>query len=114
MMLEVSKEFEVNVSPRIGKSSDSVTERALKNLISQMLQSEPSNRSTAADVVKELTKLKGSKTEVKQPTAAQEELKDSKTKVEQPTAAQEKHKDSKTKVQQPRSRMPKWWPGSKN
>ena len=131
MMFEVSKEFEVHVAPRIDKSSDSVTERAIKSVILQMLQSEPSNRITAAEVVKELTKLKGNKTEVKKPTAAQqenkgiktkveqptaakEEHKGSKTKEEQPTAAQEDHKGSKTKVQQPRFRMPKWWPGSKN
>ena len=62
-MLELSKEWE-GFAPRIEKSSDSVTESAIKKVISQMLQFEPANRITAKEVVKRLTKLKAGRKRV--------------------------------------------------
>ena len=95
-MVEASKEWEGVSAPRIDKSSDSAKKKAIKNIISQMLQFEPANRITAAQVVDRLLELKGEKVEVEKPSVAQEKL-----------------KGNLTEVQKPKSRMPKWWPGSK-
>ena len=65
-MLEASKEWEV-LAPRIDKSSDSTNEKAIKSIISQMLQFEPANRITAAQVVDRLSKLKFDKAEGQEP-----------------------------------------------
>ena len=129
-LVEASKVFEVS-APRIDKSNDSAKEKAIKNIISQMLQFEPANRINAAQVVDRLLELTGDKTEVKKPSAAKEEFEFSKKEVEKPSAAQEEHNFSKREVekpsaaqeelkgnkpegQKPKSRMPKWWPSSKN
>ena len=159
-MVEASKEWNIT-GPCIEKSSNNATEKAIKSIILQMLQFEPSHRITAAEVVDRLTELKGNGTELEQPTAAQEELKGNTTTTPAQeelkgnttttpaqeelkgsttttasqeelkgnttttaaqeelkgntttTATHEEHKGNKTKGQQSRSRMPKWWPGSK-
>ena len=111
-MVEASKEWKV-MEPRIGNSSDTAMETAIKEIILQMLQFEPAHRIAAAQVVDRLTKLKGDKREVEQPTATQEEPEGNETEVEQPTATQEELEGNKTKGRQSRIRMPKWWPGSK-
>ena len=65
-MFEASKYMEVT-KPRIDKSSDNAKEKAIKNIISKMLQFEPANRITAAQVVDSLLELKDEKNEEQQP-----------------------------------------------
>ena len=67
VLVKASKDFEGVSAPRIHKSSDSAKEKAIKNIISKMLQFEPANRITAAEVVDRLSKLKGDKAEGQQP-----------------------------------------------
>ena len=62
-MAETSKEWEGVSAPRIDKPSDSKNEKAIKSIISQMLQFEPANRITAAQVADRLSKLKVDKAE---------------------------------------------------
>ena len=129
-MVEAAKYFKVT-EPCIDQSSDSAKEKAIKNIISQMLQFEPANRITATQVVDRLSELKGDKAEAEKPIATNEEIKGDKTEVETPSAAKEeikgnkgdnekpsvaheKLKGNKTEGQKPKSRMPKRWPGSKN
>ena len=56
-MMAVSKTFSIN-GPHICKPSDNTTEKGIKNIISQMLQFEPANRITAAQVVGKLMAVK--------------------------------------------------------
>ena len=59
VMFEVSTYLKGVSEPRIDMPSDSTREKAIKNIISKMLQLEPADRITAAKVVDRLSKLKG-------------------------------------------------------
>ena len=90
-MFEASKYLKVS-APVIEKSSDSTKEKAIKNIISQMLQLEPADRITTAQAVDRLSELKVDKTKMEEAMAAKEP------------------KDNTTEGQKPKSRKPKWWP----
>ena len=57
-MIETSKKWRGVSAPQIDKPSDNTEEREIKNIITQMLQLEPSNRITAAQVLERLVEVK--------------------------------------------------------